>query len=181
MISESRFGSTQGNPGSWHPFFWYDLGGSFCQYPLCGWTYDSWHIHLLAQMIVLITCFNGISGDFIFGRWRSEFIVSRLLLSWQFLLCWPGVLMDSTVTGRIKSWWRGNLTMVWRLRTYTDENLLRNYYSLYRSFCRDLGCWWLWWPGIINENVFECRTSIKQECDSSHLSNFLDDLGESVW
>ena len=39
--------------------FWYDLGGSFCQYPLCGWTYDTWHSALLAQMIVLITCCNG--------------------------------------------------------------------------------------------------------------------------
>ena len=29
---------------------------------------DSWHINLLAQMIVLITCCNGLTGDLIFGR-----------------------------------------------------------------------------------------------------------------
>ena len=58
---------------------------------------DSWHIHLLAQMIVLITCCNGLTGDLIFGRWSSGFIVSRLLLSWQIILCWHGVLMDSVL------------------------------------------------------------------------------------
>ena len=42
---------------------------AFCWYPLYGWTNDSWHTHLLALMIVLITCWNGITGNSLVYRW----------------------------------------------------------------------------------------------------------------
>ena len=54
---------------------------AFCQYPLCGWTYDSWHIHWLAQMIVLITFWNGLTGNSLVDRWDFGF-GNRLPFRW---------------------------------------------------------------------------------------------------